>query len=63
LSRSLLWNLWREFSDPDLEVLRKAGVCECLGELMKDAAVGDPERLEPRDCGVPMPLRELGQLG
>lgn len=67
LSRSLLWNLFRDVSDPDLGV-HTAGVPKFLGELMKDAPVlpGELDRLEPLDCGV-LELRLgallLGQLG
>ena len=64
LSRSLLWNLCSEVSDPDFGVFKKAGVWEFLGELMKEEApVGELDMLDPLDCGVPIPLRVLGQLG
>lgn len=47
LSRSLTWNLCSEICDPDFGVLRKAGVWEFLGELVKEIPLGELERLEP----------------
>jgi len=56
----LLWNFCKDASELDFW---NFGVWELLGELIKEAAVGELARLEPLlNCGVPL-LRELGQLG